>query len=311
MNKIPLIIDTDPGHDDIVAILLAMSSQCIDLKAITTVQGNQTLDKTTANALRLRDFIKSNVPVAMGASHPMISPVLTARGHGSTGLDGSTMPAPVSRPSELSAVEMMAKIIEDSSEPVTICVLGACMNIAIFVLAYPHLIPKIKRLSIMGGGFYRGNVTPAAEMNFAVDPLSAAIVFQSGIPITLFSLDVTLKTGMTPGDLDLLGAQQDSLSQEIHRLLLFYQGSHRKLGRTMVPIHDACTVAWLIKPDLFELHPAYIEIDQHGRYTRGAMIADFHGQTGKAPNALFTVNSKREEIISMILNGIKRIGESL
>lgn len=311
MNKIPLIIDTDPGHDDVVAILLAISSPLIDVRAITTVQGNQTLDKTTANALRLRDFIKIDVPVAMGASHPMISPVLTARGHGATGLDGSTMPAPVSKPSELSAAEIMAKIIDESSEPVTICVLGACMNIATFILAYPHLVPKIKRLSIMGGGFYRGNITPAAEMNFAADPLSAAIVFKSGIPITVFSLDVTLKTGMTPDDVDMLGAQQDPLSQEIHRLMLFYQGSHRRLGRAMVPVHDACTVAWLINQELFELRPAYIEIDIHGRYTKGAMITDFHGQTGKAPNALFAVNSKREEIISMILDGIKRIGESL
>ncbi len=311
MNRIPLIIDTDPGHDDVVAIILALSSPCIDVKAITTVHGNQTLDKTTANALRLRDFIRCDVPIAMGAAHPMISPARTARGHGVTGLDGSTMPAPKSSPSDLSAVETMAKIVQESPEPVTMCVLGPCMNIAAFILAYPHLVPKIKRLSIMGGGFFRGNATPAAEMNFVSDELSAAIVFKSGIPITLFALDITLKTGMTPSDVDKLGNQKDPLSQEIHRLMLFYQSQHRKLGRDMVPVHDACTVAWLINPDLFETRSATIQIDYHGRYTKGATIIDFSGRTGKEPNTLFAVNSKREEIISMILDGIRRIGETI
>jgi len=133
----------------------------------------------------------------------------------------------------------------------------------------------------MGGGFFRGNRSPAAEMNFYADPLSAAIVFKSGIPITLFALDITLKTGMMPEDVERLGSQKDPLSQEIYRLMLFYQNTHRKLGREMVPVHDALTVAWLINPDLFELRPAYVEIDYHGRYTKGSSIVDFHNQTGK------------------------------
>lgn len=312
MNRIPLIIDTDPGHDDVVALILAMSaSNRLDLKAVTTVQGNQTVDKTTRNALRLKEFVGSTVPVAMGASHPLASPMIVATGHGATGLDGSTMPEPVGKPDKLTAVEMIAKVLSKSDEPVTICTLGPLMNIATFFLAYPHLIHKIKGISMMGGGFMRGNRSAAAELNLAVDPLSSAIVFGSGVPITLFALDITLKTGMLPEDIDFFGRQDDPLCKEIARILAFYQNTHRKLGRNMMPVHDACTVAWLLDPTLFSLRPARVDIDLRGRFTKGATIVDWHNQSGRPANCMFAYASDRPRMISMIQNAVKKVGESI
>lgn len=310
-KRIPLIIDTDPGHDDVIAMLLALSNPKIDVLAITTVQGNQTLDKTTRNALRMKEFIGSDVIVAAGAAHPLASDMVIARGHGETGLDGSTMPDPKSDPAPIHAVELIAQLIEKYPHEVTICVLGSCINIATFILAYPHLVPLVKQLSVMGGGFMRGNRSPAAEQNLIADPLAAAVMFNSGIPITLFALDITLKTGMNNEDVDFFRNQDDPLCAEIARILTFYQGSHRKMGRTMVPVHDACTVAWLIDPGLFTLRPAHVQIDVCGRFTRGESVCDFDGLNGKQPNVMFAVASRREEIVAMIQQAIRRMGERM
>ena len=189
-KPIPVILDGDPGHDDAIAWVLAKASPCLDIRAVTSVCGNQTIEKTTYNARRIMALIGLDVPVAKGDPRPLLAePIIAPVVHGQSGLDGPPLPEPAGELSPLSAVELMAQIIADSEEPVTIVPTGPLTNVAKLLLAHPDLKPKIAHISLMGGGVKMGNWTPAAEFNILVDPHAARLVFRSGIPITMAGLD--------------------------------------------------------------------------------------------------------------------------
>lgn len=202
-KKIPVILDGDPGHDDAIAWVLARASRDLGILAVTSCCGNQTIEKTTYNALRVCTLIGLHAPVGKGCPHPLLNDVMNAPSvHGESGLDGPALPEPAFEASALSAPELMAKVLRESPEPVTIVATGPQTNVAALLLAHPELKCKIARISLMGGGIATGNWTPAAEFNILVDPEAARIVFTSGVPITMAGLDVTEKALIMPEDFE-------------------------------------------------------------------------------------------------------------
>ena len=200
-KKIPVILDGDPGHDDAIAWVLARASRELGILAVTSCCGNQTIEKTTYNALRVCTLIGLHAPVGKGCPHPLLNDVMNAPSvHGESGLDGPALPEPAFEASALSAPELMAKVLRESPEPVTIVATGPQTNVAALLLAHPELKCKIACISLMGGGIATGNWTPAAEFNILVDPEAARIVFTSGVPITMAGLDVTEKALILPED---------------------------------------------------------------------------------------------------------------
>ena len=207
MKKIPVILDGDPGHDDAIAWVLAKGSQEMDILGVTSVCGNQTIEKTTYNARRICTLIGLDAPMAMGRLRPLISePIIAPTVHGESGLDGPALPEPAYPLLEMDAVTLMAKLLEESPEPVTLIPTGPLTNVAALLLAYPELKSKIARISLMGGGVQYGNWTPAAEFNILVDPEAADVVFSSGIPIIMAGLDVTEKAMIFPEDFERIRA---------------------------------------------------------------------------------------------------------
>lgn len=237
MKKIPIILDGDPGHDDAIAWMLANASPLLDIRAVTSVCGNQTIEKTTYNALRIMTLIGLRAPMARGRTGPLVSePIVAPTVHGKSGLDGPDLPEPAFEPLEMSAVELMAKVLSESAEPVTLVPTGPLTNVAALLLAHPELKSKIREISLMGGGIHHGNWTPAAEFNILVDPEAADLVFRSGIPIIMAGLDVTEQALVFPEDFErirALGQPRRDGGRRMARLLLRLpprQGLSRRAG---------------------------------------------------------------------------------
>ena len=305
MIKKSIIMDCDPGHDDAIAIILACANEMLDVKGITTVGGNQTVAKTTNNALRILNFIGKDIPVAMGADTPMRRPITIAPSvHGDSGLDGPTIPQSPQKPLDISAVQLMAKIIESSQEKITLVATAPLTNIATFLLAYPHLKSRIERISLMGGSAIGGNWTPAAEFNILVDPEAADIVFQSGVPITMAGLDVTHKARVYPQDIKLIKDQGGRVAVLVAELLEFFIKFHNSLGWDFAPLHDPCAIAWLLKPEIFESKKLNVAIDIHGEYTTGCTVTDFTGISNRIPNTDVLLNVDRHQFIDLIIDAV-------
>ena len=190
--RCPIIIDCDPGHDDALALLLAGASEELDLLGVTVVAGNQTIDKTLYNALRVLTVAGLRPPVAAGADTSLSGPITPSELMGKTGLDGAVLPEPGFEPEDMTAVELLAKLLRESELPVTLVPIGPLTNIAVLLTGWPSLRSKIERIVLMGGGTF-GNITPAAEFNILTDPVAGDVVFRSGIPIVMLGLDVTYK----------------------------------------------------------------------------------------------------------------------
>jgi len=307
MNKKSIIIDCDPGHDDAIGIILACASDMLDVKGITTVGGNQTIAKTTNNALRVLNYIGKNIPVAMGADTPMSRPIIIAPSvHGDSGLDGPTIPQSPQKPLDISAVQLMAKVVEGSEEKITLVATGPLTNVAIFLLAHPHLKNRIERISLMGGSAIGGNWTPAAEFNILVDPEAADIVFQSGIPITMAGLDVTHKARVYPEDIKRIKDQGGKVAVLVGELLEFFIKFHNSLGWDFAPLHDPCAVAWLLKPEIFQSKKLNVVIDTHGEYTTGCTVTDFNGVSDRTPNVDVLLNVDRHQFIDLIIDAVNK-----
>ncbi len=306
MKRIPVIMDCDPGHDDAIGIILACASDKLDVKGITTVGGNQTIEKTTNNALRVLRFIDKDIPVAKGANMPIRRELEIAPSvHGDSGLDGPVLPEPIKEPLDISAVELMAQILEESHEKVTLVPTGPLTNIAIFLLAYPHLKAKIERISLMGGAAIGGNWTAAAEFNILVDPEAADIVFKSGIPITMAGLDVTHRAKVYPEDIARIKAQGGKVAIMVGELLEFFIRFHRDIcGWDFAPLHDPCAVAWLINPDMFTSKKLHVMIDTNGEHTTGCTVTDFYGST--APNVDVLLDVDRYQFVDLLVEAVNK-----
>jgi pyrimidine-specific ribonucleoside hydrolase len=307
MNRKSIMIDCDPGHDDAIGIILACASDILDVKGITTVGGNQTIAKTTNNALRVLNFIGKKIPVAMGADTPMRRPIIIAPSvHGDSGLDGPAIEQSPQKPLDISAVQLMAETIERSEEKITLVATGPLTNIAVFLLAYPRLKNRIERISLMGGSAIGGNWTPAAEFNILVDPEAADIVFQSGIPITMAGLDVTHKARVYPEDIKRIKDQGGKVAILVGELLEFFIKFHNEQGWDFAPLHDPCAIAWLLKPEIFESRKLNVVIDIHGEYTTGCTVTDFTGISGRTPNTDVLLNVDRHQFIDLIIDAVNK-----
>lgn len=310
-KALPLILDGDPGHDDAIAWLLAESAsrrdQSLAIRAVTTVGGNVTLDKTTYNARRVMTLLgMTEVPIAAGAAHPLTSELMNAPSvHGESGLDGPTLPEPEVETQPVSAVSLMAETIRESDEPVTIVSTGPLTNTAALLLAHPELKQKLGGISLMGGGIGFGNWTPAAEFNILVDPEAADIVFRSGVPILMAPLNVTERALMKPAEFDAIEKIGNPVSRIVSEWLRFFYEFHRNIGYEGAPMHDPCAVMGLLHPEIFSCRDYYVEIETGGAYCRGATVADVRKTTGKQPNARVMMDLDRDRFAELLVDSIR------
>lgn len=309
IKPIPIILDGDPGHDDAIAWTLANACAELKILAVTSVGGNQTLEKTTYNTLRVCTLTGIDAPVAAGRHKPMINEVMNAPSvHGESGLDGPALPEPAMKVSEKNACQLWAELIAASDEPVTIVSTGPLTNTATFLLAHPELKEKISRISMMGGGVAFGNWTPAAEFNILVDPEAADIVFRSGVPIVMAGLDVTEKALILPEDFERVKALGNPVSDIVWQWLEFFYKFHKAIGYEGAPMHDPCAVMYLVHPEIFTAKDYYVEVEMAGDYCRGATVADIYGVTGNAPNVTCLMDVDRDAFASYLIDAMKYYG---
>ncbi|WP_248549727.1 nucleoside hydrolase [Paenibacillus odorifer] len=308
----PIIIDCDPGHDDAIAILLAIAnSEKLDLRGITTVGGNQILDKITENALKVISFVNADIPVAKGAAGPLFGKLVTGEeAHGESGMDGPLLPPSKFRPVEQGAVEFMLNIIRSSEEKITLVPMAPLTNIALLIRAYPEIKDRIEKISLMGGGISYGNVTSTAEFNIYVDPEAARIVFESGIPITMSGLDVTDKAAIFEDEILAL-KERGPVSTMVGELLDFYSIYGKKMGYVGSALHDPCAVAWLLHPELFESEHLYVTVETEGKLTRGMTVADRRKKTDRPANVQVLVGVDREAFMKLIFDSLEKLDQEL
>ena len=307
MASTPIILDCDPGHDDALAIVLALARPELRLLAITTVAGNAPLDRTTRNALRVLTLLgRSDVPVAAGADRPLVrDPWVPIEFHGDSGLDGADLPEPAVGPAGLTAVELTAGLLRDAAEPVTLVATGPLTNVALLLRAAPALRERIGSISLMGGSLGAGNTTAAAEFNIWADPEAAAIVFESGIPIRMSGLDVTHQALVLPADIARLEGLGTRPGRVFADLMRFFAIHHRdRYGWDGPPIHDAVAVAWLVDPTLVAGRALRIDIETAGVHSRGRTVADEEGLSGRPVNAEVGVSLNRERLIDMVVAAV-------
>jgi inosine-uridine nucleoside N-ribohydrolase len=308
----PIIFDTDPGHDDAFALLLAAHAPELKLLAVTTVAGNQTLDKTTLNARRVMTMGRiRDVPLAAGMATPLIRPLVTApQVHGESGLDGYDFGDPEVDIVEEHAVDLIVRTVRDSAEPVTLVPVGPLTNIAMAFLRAPEIKSKTARIVLMGGAAYLGNVTPAAEFNIYVDPEAAAIVFGAGVPITMVGLDATHQARIRPEERERIRAFGTPVGRMVAELMQWYGQHHqRRFGWDAPPVHDALAVAAVMNPDLLETKHVNVVLETTGTYTAGRTVCDLNGTTGRPPNADVALGVDREAFVELFTEGLARYGE--
>ncbi|MFQ2131940.1 pyrimidine-specific ribonucleoside hydrolase RihA [Aeromonas hydrophila] len=306
---LPVILDCDLGHDDAIALILALASPELKVLAVTTSAGNQTPDKTLNNALRILTLLgRDDIPVAAGAPKPLARELIIADNvHGESGLDGPKLPDPAFAPAAMTALELMAKCLRESPEPVTLVPTGPLTNIALLLAAHPELKSKIARIVLMGGAAGPGNWTPAAEFNIYVDPQAADMVFKSGLPITMCGLDVTHEAQVMDEDIERVRAITNPVAQCVAGLLDFFMIYHRdpKWGFAGAPLHDPCTIAWLLAPALFHGVECRVDIETGGTHTSGMTVVDRYGLTGKPANALVLLGLDRAGFIDLLVTRLR------
>ncbi len=309
MTSRPIICDCDPGHDDAISLILALSTPALSVQAVTTSAGNQTPDKTLNNALRILTLLKRHdIPVAGGAIKPLARELIIADNvHGETGLDGPKLPDPGFAPVDINAIELMAQKIKASETPVILNPTGPLTNIALLLANYPELHSKIDSIVLMGGAAAAGNWTPAAEFNIYVDPEAAEIVFKSGIPIVMCGLDVTHEAYILDEDIERVRAIDNPVAQCVADLLDFFMIYHRdpKWGLKGAPLHDPCTIAWLLKPELFTAQDCWVGIETKGEHTQGMTVVDRYSLSGNEPNAKVLFNIDREGFVDLLVEQLQ------
>ncbi|MDF2411200.1 pyrimidine-specific ribonucleoside hydrolase RihA [Aeromonas sp. 2HA2] len=309
---LPVILDCDPGHDDAIALILALASPELKVLAVTTSAGNQTQEKTLNNALRILTLLgRDDIPVAAGAPKPLARELIIADNvHGESGLDGPTLPDPAFAPQAMTALELMVKCLRESPEPVTLVPTGPLTNIALLLAANPELKPNIARIVQMGGAAGAGNWTPAAEFNIYVDPEAADMVFKSGIPITMCGLDVTHEAQVMDEDIARVRAIANPVARCVAGLLDFFMIYHRdpKWGFAGAPLHDPCTIAWLLAPGLFHGVECRVDIETRGLHTTGMTVVDRYQLTGKPANALVLLGLDRPGFIDLLVERLRFFG---
>jgi purine nucleosidase len=286
-----IIIDTDPGQDDAVALLAALASPELEVVAITTVAGNVPLPLTSRNARMMVELAgRTDVPVYAGCSRPMVRDLYTAEYvHGPTGIDGADMPEPAVALALGHAVDVLVETVMAAAPgELTLCTLGPLTNVAMAMVKEPQLGDRLAGLVMMGGGFFEGgNVTPAAEFNIYVDPHAAHVVFTSGVPITMLPLDVTHEALTSDARIQRFRDLGTRAGDVVAGMLDFFDRyDEAKYGTDGAPLHDPCVIAYLLEPALFAGKRCHVEIEHHSEATMGMTLVDWWGVTKREPNAL-------------------------
>jgi inosine-uridine nucleoside N-ribohydrolase len=306
----PILIDCDPGHDDAIALMLAVASPEVELLGVSTVAGNQTVEKTTANALRILELCgHGDVPVAAGAGFPLVRRrSVASHVHGETGLDGPELPPPVGRPVAEHAAAFLARVIREREGKVTLIPTGPLTNVALLLATAPDARPE--RVVLMGGSVGEGNRTPAAEFNIWADPEAARRVFESGIDVTMIGLDVTHQAYLTDADADEIRSF-GRVGKVAAELLDFYRLFHRQMYPELPgsPLHDAVAVAHVVRPGLVDTRPAAIEIDCSWEQGRGRTNVDWRGRhDGAEPNATVGLGIDRAGFLTLLKSRLVALG---
>ncbi len=305
-----ILLDCDPGHDDALAILLAAGDPRSELLAITTVAGNQTIEKVTRNARAVCTVAGIGVPVAQGAAAPLAREAIIAPDyHGESGLDGPTLPEPTvpldPRPAARLIVET---VMSRAPGTVTLVPTGPLTNLALALALEPRLAGRVCGVSLMGGSYTRGNRTPAAEFNILADPEAAAAVFAAPWPVTMVGLDLThqaVADDVVRGRLRGLGTPVAGFVEE---LLGFFTTAYAARGFPAPPVHDLCAVAAVLEPDVMTYRDAFVAVELTGRWTTGMTVTDFDSTLGQATNTRVAVSLDRERLWEMTLGAIAALG---
>jgi purine nucleosidase len=312
MDRQKIIIDTDPGQDDAVAILLALASPELEVVGITTVAGNVPLALTQKNARMVCELAgRPDLRVFAGASEPLLRKLVTAEHvHGRTGMDGPQLPDPQMPLQPQHAVDFLIDALKhEPAGNVTLCTLGALTNVALALQRAPEIAPRIQQIVMMGGGFSEGgNITPAAEFNIYVDPHAAALVFASGVPLVVMPLDVTHQVLTTRKRLDTIAAIGTPVARATVEMLNFFERfDEQKYGSDGDPLHDPCVIAYLLRPELFQGRLCNVEIETHSELTMGMTVVDWWGVTERPKNALVMRSVNADGFFNLLTERLKTL----
>ena len=307
-----IIIDTDPGQDDAVAILLALASSEIDVLGIVAVAGNVPLALTEKNARKICELAgRPDIKVYPGAIRPMVRSLVTAEEvHGKTGLDGPVLTDPTMPLQSQHAVDYLVEtLMSNPAGTITLCTLGPLTNVGLALVREPRIASRIKQIVAMGGGYFeQGNVTPSAEFNIYVDPHAARLVFESGIPITLLPLDVTHKALTTKARLKLFEEMPTRTGGATAQMLNFFERYDvHKYGFDGGPLHDPCVIAWLLRPDLFSGREVNVSIECESELTMGATVVDWWRVTKRPHNATYLKDIDADGFFGLLAERIARL----
>lgn len=304
-----IIVDTDPGQDDALAILLALASPELEVLGFIGVAGNVPLDLTTRNIRVVCELAgRTEVPVYAGANQPIKRALVTAEHvHGSTGLDGAVLPEPSMELQSQHGVDFLVEALLNRPEnSVTLCSLGPLTNLALALQKEPRIAPRIQELVMMGGGFFEGgNITPAAEFNIFVDPDAAKIVFESGIPITMFPLDCTHQALTSTARIAAFRALNSRVGDACAGWLEFFERfDEDKYGTDGGPLHDPNVIAYLLQPDIYGARFINVEVETESQLTLGMTVADWWQVSGKEPNVTYVRDVDADAFYKLLLERI-------
>jgi purine nucleosidase len=308
-----IILDCDPGHDDAIALLLAHGSPEIDLLAVTTVVGNQTLEKVTRNALAVAKVAGiTGIPFAAGCARPLVRSVEVAPDiHGESGLDGPVLPDPDIEPDARHAVDLIIDtIMANDPGTVTLVPTGGLTNIALAARKEPRIVPRVKEVVLMGGGYHVGNWSATSEFNIIIDPEAAHIVFNETWPLTMVGLDLTHQALATPEVVERIRSIGTGPSRFVEELLEFFGETYLEAqGFEHPPVHDPCAVAYVIDPSVMTTRRVPLDVELSGRLTLGMTVADFRAPAPEDCTTSVAVDLDHDRFWALVVDALERIGD--
>ena len=311
---IPVLLDCDPGHDDAVAILLALGSPGIRLLGITTCFGNCAVEDATRNAQRVLALVgREDVPVAVGAAGPMLGErALGNYVHGVSGLDGPELPEPTVAPVDETATELLARCLAESVEPVTVVVTGPMTNLGVLLSEQPGLTGRIREIVFMGGSTERGNHTPTAEFNTFADPEALDVVLRAGVPLRMVGLNLTHQALATPEVVERMSAMPHEVGRICAAWMGFFGDSYERIWEFAAPpVHDPCTIAPLLDPDVIRWRDSFVAVELDGTWTRGTTVVDlFDRFPDQSPNASVAMELDAGRYWELVLAALDRLGSA-
>ncbi|SDC96156.1 purine nucleosidase [Geodermatophilus telluris] len=310
----PIVLDCDPGHDDAVAILLALGSPGVRLLGITTCFGNCAVEDATRNALRVLALAgREDVPVAAGAAGPMRGEVALGNYvHGVTGLDGPDLPEPTAAPVEETAAQLLRRLLTESPEPVTVVVTGPMTNVGTLLSEEPGLVRHVREIVFMGGSTERGNHTPTAEFNTFADPEALDVVLRAGVPVRMVGLNLTHQALATPAVVERMSAMPHDVGRTCAAWMGFFGSSYERIWEFEAPpVHDPCTIAALLDPDVIRWRDCFVAVELDGTWTRGTTVVDLFGRLpDHAPNVSVAVELDVERYWDLVLAALDALGSA-